>query len=83
MKEITQIIGVLILVALAFYIGRIWPEQETTEITFIPLPGPMDIQRQLVELGSDIKVDGKIGPQTLAAWEKQFCEQSAAVHFRD
>ena len=39
------------------------------------LPSIFNIQRQLVELGYEIKVDGKIGPETLTAWDEAICRQ--------
>ena len=43
---------------------------------------PMGIQRQLVELGYKIKVDGKLGPETMAAWNKAYGEQCHIENMR-
>ena len=53
---------------------------------YIPEPQLLSMtetQRLLVELGYDLKIDGKIGPQTLAAWDHAFCEQSAKRYFSE
>jgi len=34
-----------------------------------------ELQRKFVDLGYNIKIDGKIGPETLEAWDKQICKQ--------
>ena len=45
------------------------------------IPAPIDVQEQLVKLGYDISVDGKIGKETKQAWEKAYCNQQAEKHF--
>lgn len=58
--------------------------EHNTHKCYIPEPQLFSItetQQFLVELGYDIKVDGKIGKQTLAAWDHAFCEQSAKRYF--
>jgi hypothetical protein len=34
-----------------------------------PMQSVMDKQQELVDLGHDIAVDGKLGPETQAAWD--------------
>lgn len=67
-----------------FFAGAGWEHQGHTCVAPEPaLLSIADTQRRLVELGYDVKVDGKVGPQTLAAWDHAFCEQSAAMYFKD
>ena len=47
----------------------------------IELPGPMEIQRQLIDLGYDIKLDGVIGDKTKAAWSTAYGNQSALKYW--
>ena len=42
-----------------------------------------ELQRALVDAGYDIQVDGKIGRQTMAAWEKHCCNQYAIRAFKE
>jgi hypothetical protein len=48
------------------------------------IPGPAELQRRLnrIEPKNPIKVDGRIGPETIAKYERVFCSQSAAATFR-
>ena len=46
------------------------------------LPSISQIQEQLVCLGYLKKVDGRIGKETIEAWDKAYCEQSAARYFK-
>ena len=39
------------------------------------------LQQDLVDRGHDIKVDGIVGPNTLAAWEKEIGNDSALQYF--
>ena len=73
------VVGVGIFLAGALY-------EYTQHKCYIPESEPQllsmtETQRQLVELGYDIKIDGKIGDKTLAAWDHAFCKQSAAMYF--
>jgi hypothetical protein len=49
------------------------------------IPGPAELQRRLnrIEPKNPIKVDGRIGPETIAKYERVFCSQSAAATFRE
>ena len=49
----------------------------------LEVPSPADIQRLLnaAEPENPIKVDGRIGPETIAKWERIYCNQSAAKTF--
>ena len=40
---------------------------------------PLELQKELVSRGYNLKVDGKIGPETLAAWDVEYSKQSAAI----
>ncbi len=46
------------------------------------LLSPIGIQRQLVELGYDIKLDGKLGPETMSAWNKAYGRQCHIKNMR-
>lgn len=48
----------------------------------VALPTFRQLQQQLVDLGEDIEVDGKIGPKTLSAWEKQICMKHGIADYR-
>lgn len=47
------------------------------------IPGPAELQRRLnrAEPERPIKVDGRPGPETIAKWQRVFCNQSAAATF--
>jgi hypothetical protein len=45
------------------------------------LPSISQIQEQLVCLGYPVKVDGRVGRETIEAWDKAYCEQSATIAF--
>ena len=48
------------------------------------IPGPAELQRRLnrAEPERPIKVDGLVGPQMIAKWERVYCNQSAAATFK-
>lgn len=48
------------------------------------LLGPFELQELLNQLEPEhpLKVDGKIGPKTIAKWERVYCEQSALKTFK-
>ena len=46
------------------------------------LPTFHQIQQQLVDLGYDIEVDGRIGKNTLAAWDRQICHKHGIADYR-
>ena len=46
------------------------------------IPTPTELQEMLVAEGYDIKVDGKIGKNTIAAWEDYACNKYAVLEFR-
>ena len=45
------------------------------------IPTFRELQQQLVDLGYDIEVDGRIGKKTISAWEKEICNQHAIKAF--
>ena len=47
------------------------------------IPGPAELQRRLnrAEPERPIKVDGLVGPQMIAKWERVYCNQSAEKTF--
>jgi hypothetical protein len=51
--------------------------------TLNQIPGPSELQKRLnrIEPKNPIKVDGRIGPETIAKYERIFCNQSAAATF--
>jgi len=53
--------------------------QEVQRSSF--LPSPMQIQEELVKRGYKIKADGKIGNETLKAWDRAICNQYAEKEF--
>jgi len=42
------------------------------------IPSISQIQEQLVCLGYPVRVDGRVGKETIEAWDKAVCEQYAA-----
>ena len=77
MKTIAPIIltvAIALLIVLCFAIRKISlleqhiAEQRAYIQQFNYIPTISDIQQRLVNLGYDIKVDGKIGGETITAW---------------
>lgn len=71
------LLAVLLIVAVGFAVERVQSRREYEHI-----PSPYELQRMLVERGYDIKVDGKIGPQTMEAWNSVYIQQSANSYFK-
>jgi len=49
----------------------------TTNESIKSLPSLFDIQEELNRRGCNLKVDGKLGPKTMAAWDKELCNDYA------
>ena len=48
------------------------------------VPSPTQIQTMLYERGYDVgEIDGVVGPQTLKAWDRCICDQSAGVYLNE
>ena len=45
------------------------------------MPTFEEIQEELVRRGHNIEVDGRIGKQTLNAWDAEICDQEASKMF--
>jgi len=56
-------------------VGKGLPEPASGFLTF------RELQQALVDRGHNIKVDGIIGRNTLSAWEKEICDDSALQFF--
>ncbi len=81
--KVTTVIWGLMLIAIVLLIIMITTKPRTTtqplsvkeENPAGALMSPIGIQKQLVELGYDIKIDGKLGPETMSAWNEAYGEQ--------
>ncbi len=62
--------------------GKIYKCDRGTCGTHRRLPSPMGIQQWLRELGHPVKVDGKIGPETLKYWNIAYSGQCAIEDMR-
>ncbi len=85
MRETTLslLLGLTIIVLCGVICWAVSPQEE-------PLPTFRQLQQQLVDLGEDIKVDGRMcegwnnpeHSETLTAWGRQICRQHGIVDYR-
>jgi hypothetical protein len=59
------------------------PNQQIIALDSRQLPSQMDIQRHLIGLGYDLRLDGVIGPDSRKAWDDAYCQQSAEKWFEE
>jgi len=75
--KLTLLLGITFIVLIGVICWAVSPK-EVDET----LPTFRQIQQQLVDLGEDIEVDGRIGKQTLTAWDRQICNQHGINDYR-
>ena len=70
------IIGIAFCLAVGFTIDRAHTPPQ--------VPSPTQIQTMLWERGYDVgEIDGVVGPQTLKAWDRCICDQSAGIDLNE
>lgn len=73
-----------ILVALLIYklTGSVLEYKTAYEQQKRHIPTFYEIQEELVRRGHNIKIDGIVGKETIAAWDREQCDQYAIEAFR-
>ncbi len=85
--RIVFVLSVFIIIAvMANCINNIYDELATIRVemqNYSDIPSPAQIQQllNLIEPKDPVKVDGKIGKNTIAKWDRIICNQYAAETF--
>jgi hypothetical protein len=88
-KITTLLFVVFVLFTFVVYgksIQNLWEELAVIkgeQINYSNIPSPYQMQQllNLLEPDNPIKVDGKIGPQTMAKWNEYICDRNAERTF--
>lgn len=77
--KLTIMLGLTFIVLIGVICWAVSPKEVDA---YEQLPTFRQIQQQLVDLGEDIEVDGRIGKKSIAAWDRQICNQHGINDYR-
>jgi hypothetical protein len=85
LKDILRTVGIIIytamLIATGWYIGRGYEAKLRIENLEVRSENTIPTIEQIQLLVGCEKIDGKLGPETMAKWNRAVCDQYAAKYF--
>jgi len=73
---------VILFIIVAIIAAVVVPQLLKDDPAQADMPTFEEIQEELVRRGHNIEIDGRIGKETLRAWDKEIIEQSASKMFK-